>query len=74
MLGTSQRLTFVPQINTVLLLGAPMLPTWSRLQQSLLWTLSRLLTAESLATVQDLLQTHFTISELSTQTALPVAS
>jgi hypothetical protein len=28
MLGTSQRLAFVPQINTVLLLGAPMLPTW----------------------------------------------
>jgi hypothetical protein len=28
MLGTSQRLAFVPQINTVFLLGAPMLPTW----------------------------------------------
>jgi hypothetical protein len=26
-LGTSQRLAFVPQINTVLL-GAPMQPTW----------------------------------------------
>jgi hypothetical protein len=28
MLGTSQHLAFVPQINTVLLLGAPMVPTW----------------------------------------------
>jgi hypothetical protein len=28
MFGTSQRLAFVPQINTVLLLGAPMQPTW----------------------------------------------
>jgi hypothetical protein len=28
MLGISQRLLFVPLINTVLLLGAPMLPTW----------------------------------------------
>jgi hypothetical protein len=27
-LGTSQRLVSVPQINTILLLGAPMLPTW----------------------------------------------
>jgi hypothetical protein len=27
-LGTSQPLALVPQINTVLLLGAPMLPTW----------------------------------------------
>jgi hypothetical protein len=42
------------------------------------WTLSvsQLTTnsAESLARAQDLLQTHFTVSELSTQTALPVAS
>jgi hypothetical protein len=30
--------------------------------------------AESLARAQDLLQTHFTVSELSTQAALPVAS
>jgi hypothetical protein len=28
MLGTSQRLASVPLINTVLLLGAPMQPTW----------------------------------------------
>jgi hypothetical protein len=28
MLETYQRLAFVPQINTVLLLGAPILPTW----------------------------------------------
>jgi hypothetical protein len=28
MFGTSQRLAFVPQINTVLVLGAPMQPTW----------------------------------------------
>jgi hypothetical protein len=28
MLGTSQSLAFVPQINIVLLLGAPMRPTW----------------------------------------------
>jgi hypothetical protein len=28
MLGTSQGLAFVPQINTVLPVGAPMLPTW----------------------------------------------
>jgi hypothetical protein len=27
MLGTSQRVAFVPQTNTVLLLGAPMQPT-----------------------------------------------
>jgi hypothetical protein len=27
MFGTSRRLAFVPQVNTVLLLGAPMLPT-----------------------------------------------
>jgi hypothetical protein len=28
MLGTSQHLVFVPLTNTVLLLGAPMQPTW----------------------------------------------
>jgi hypothetical protein len=28
MSGISQRLVFAPQINTVLLLGAPMLPKW----------------------------------------------
>jgi hypothetical protein len=28
MLGTSQSLGFVPLTHTVLLLGAPMLPTW----------------------------------------------
>jgi hypothetical protein len=28
MFGISQRLAFVPQINTLPLLGAPMLPTW----------------------------------------------
>jgi hypothetical protein len=28
MLGTSQRLAFVPPTNTALLLGAPMQPTW----------------------------------------------
>jgi hypothetical protein len=42
------------------------------------WTLSvsQLTTnsAESLARAQDLLQTQFKVSELSTQTALPVAS
>jgi hypothetical protein len=42
-----------------------------------LWTLSvsqvTTNSAESLARAQDLLQIHFTISELSTQTALPVA-
>jgi hypothetical protein len=30
MLGTSQRSTFVPQINIVLLLGAPIMPTVSK--------------------------------------------
>jgi hypothetical protein len=43
-------------------------------QLSLLWTLTTTNSAESLARAQDLLQTHFTVSELSTQTALPVAS
>jgi hypothetical protein len=39
-------------------------------------SVSKLITnsAESLARARDLLQTHFTISELSTQTALPMAS